>query len=222
MKTRFTSHALDLVLIATTISAIVAISLRLSDIYRNRRSAPQERALGSWHWLVAGDERVGPQSAPVQIIEFADFQCPFCAKAEPELDELLRDFPTEVALTFRNFPIQGHAFAMPAARAGECAARLGRFAQFKALSYESQDLLGKSNWDDLARAAGILDVPHFKVCLADPEISRSIAADIADGVKLGVDATPTFVINGTEIVGYSGPPELTTAVRKALDQIGVH
>ncbi len=159
---------------------------------------------------------LGPRDAPVKIIEFADFQCPYCARAELELEELQEQYPREIAIIFRNFPLPGHALAMPAARAGQCAGRAGRFGEWKHLLFASQDLLGKVSWPALAKAAGVADSAAFQRCLTDPGISQEIADDVSAGTRLGVEATPTFIINGVELAGYSGPPELRAVVERAL------
>ena len=110
--------------------------------------------------------------APVTIVEFSDFQCPYCGAAHPELARLLREFDGQVKLVFKYFPLSAHERAMPAARAAEAAARQGKFWEMHDLLFEHQHELEDADCERYASALG-LDMERFK---ADIVSSRGAGA----------------------------------------------
>src|SRR5258708_1902626 len=102
----------------------------------------------NWKSHIGEGERLGLSSAPVQLIEFADFECPFCGDFHKKLKKLLDRYPTEVSLTYVHFPLQGHRFAVAAARAAECASDQGRFESMYDHLFDEQDSLGLKSWTD--------------------------------------------------------------------------
>ncbi len=147
----------------------------------------------------------GPARAPIQIIEYSDFQCPACARAQPILDRLLQDYEGKVRLTFRHFPLAGHKLAKPAHQAAECAARQGQFWAYHDRLYAEQ-----AAWSRLedptetflryAEALG-LNMDKFAVCLASDEVAADIFAEKEEGTAVKIGSTPTFFINDRRFVG---------------------
>lgn len=152
----------------------------------------------------------GPTDAPVTIIEFSDFECPACAMAFRDLHDLADQHPELVRIVFHHFPLDSecnphvpmrmHKSACQAAVASECAARAGKFWEFHDLLFGGQNKLGR---DDLvAKAVGLgIDREPFVACLDDPAMRARVKADTDAGAKLGVQSTPTLVINGRTIEG---------------------
>ncbi len=143
----------------------------------------------------------GPADAPVEIVEFSDFQCPFCGRAEPTLKEVRKNFGDKVRIVFRDFPLSSiHPRAYQAAEAGECARQQGKFWEYHDALFANQRALSE---DDLKRhAAEIgLDAAKFGACLDGGQAKPHVDADVKDGEALGVSSTPSFFINGRFVAG---------------------
>jgi protein-disulfide isomerase len=174
---------------------------------RRARDWPAMSAHG--HWL--GDPR-----APVRIVEFSDFQCPFCARTHPVLETVLQRHPGRVAVLYRHYPpVAFQPPARPAARAAECAAEEGRFAFFARLVFAHQDSLPTLSWPRLALAAGVRDTLRFKRCLAGPASAARVERDVRLARASGLEVTPTLVVNGMIYPGAMGVARLEALVRAA-------
>ena len=155
------------------------------------RFGKQKRA----EFRLEGAKVRGAPMAPVTIVEFSDFQCPYCGAAHPELARLLREFEGQVKLIFKYFPLSAHERAMPAARAAEAAARQGKFWEMHDLLFEHQQALEDADLERYASMLG-LDVARFKTDLGSAEVQARIDADRQEGEKLAIAGTPTVYING--------------------------
>ena len=170
----------------------------------------------------ANDFKVkGPANAPVQIVEYADFQCPACQRAQASLQELVNKYPDKIQVVFRHFPLPGHQWSGFAHQAAECAGRAGRFWDYYDKLFVEQQIWSKSPSpvDMLiyyAREFG-LNLDSFGACLADKKVQQSILSEKAKGEAMKITATPTLFVNGERMVG---PAEFTArgeaAVRKTL------
>jgi 2-hydroxychromene-2-carboxylate isomerase len=137
----------------------------------------------------------GAPMAKVTLVEFSDFQCPHCGAAHPETKRLLREFEGNVRLVYGYFPLSGHSRSMPAARAAEAARKQGKFWEMYDLLFENQRALEDADLHRYAEQLG-LDMTRFRADLADPELQTRVEASKELGVKLGVEATPSFFVNG--------------------------
>jgi 2-hydroxychromene-2-carboxylate isomerase len=137
----------------------------------------------------------GAPMAPVTIVEFSDFQCPYCGAAHPELTRLLREFDGQVKLVFKYFPLSGHDRAMPAARAAEAAARQGKFWEMHDMLFEHQHELEDADFERYANALG-LDMDKFRSDIVSSDVQARIDADRAEGEKLKLEGTPTIYVDG--------------------------
>ncbi|MBP7127659.1 thioredoxin domain-containing protein [Myxococcota bacterium] len=158
----------------------------------------------------------GPSDAPVAIVEFADFECPYCRAAAPVIRDLLAEFPEDLQVAFRHFPASPsmHPNALPAALAAECARRQGRF-------WEMADRLMASALDDEtlrrhAREIGDLDLDEWDRCRRSEEARSRVQADLDLGRRFGVDVTPTFIVNGAVYRGLLSLPVFRRLVEDAL------
>ncbi len=161
----------------------------------------------------------GPADAWVTIVEFSDFECPFCARVQPTLASVLPEFGADVRLVFKNFPLSMHAHARPAAVAAECAHRQGRFWEFHDLVFSGQSaLFGAADFEGalagVAAQAG-LDVAAWQACRVDPTAEAAVIADMALCARWGIGSTPTFVVNGTPVVGNQPASVFRAAIEKA-------
>jgi len=166
--------------------------------------------------VTAIDHSLGPQHAPVTVVEYGDFECPTCKQAAPSLQLLLSRFPEQVRIVFRHFPLEEiHPHALCAAEASEVAAAQGRFWEMHDLMYERQDRL---QLGDLLRYAAELglDVGAFEADLSGARFGDRVAGDVVGAEAAGVAGTPTFFINDRRYVGAYDEDSLEQALREAL------
>lgn len=169
--------------------------------------------VSDWRSLLTAGEVIGDSAAPFKIIEFGDFECPFCRAADTVFRALGREHGSRVTLIFVHFPLTMHRFAMPAALAAECAATQQRFAAFHDLLYAKQDSLGLKSWTSFAADAGVPDTLRFQNCLRESKSNPVVAAGIAAGRRLGVEGTPTVLLNGWRFPRPPSLAELDSAIR---------
>jgi protein-disulfide isomerase len=150
--------------------------------------------------LGADSPWTGAKNAKVTIVEFSDFQCPFCLRAEPTIRKILDTYKGDVKLVWRNEPLPFHPNAMPAAKAAMAAHKQGKFWQMHKLLFEHQQELSEPKYEEWANQAG-LDVARWKRDKDSPEIQAAIAADARYGNQVGADGTPAFFINGRLVSG---------------------
>lgn len=148
---------------------------------------------------------IGAADAPVPVVVFGDFQCPYCARAQPILKEILRAYEDRVKIVYRHLPLEAiHPHAWTAALAAECAAEQGAFAAFHDLLYSVQDSIGTLSWKNLAARAGVRNRSLFEDCLAQERHAGSIERDILLARDLRIDRTPTFIVGDAMYLGL--PP----------------
>jgi len=147
----------------------------------------------------AGRPARGPEAAPVTIIEFSDYECPFCKRAEPTVKKVLDTYGDKVRLVYRNYPLEFHATARPAAEASACAAAQGKFWEYHDKLFASSDLTD-AKLKSLAGELG-LDQAKFDECFDKKQFKADIDKDMADASSVGVSGTPAFFINGRMISG---------------------
>lgn len=160
----------------------------------------------------------GPKDAKVTIFAFEDFQCPFCAKADVNLKAALTQVDDSVRVVFKHLPLAFHKHARPAARAAIAAREQGKFWQMHDLLFARQgDLANDGIYVELAESLD-LDVKKFKADMADDKYDTQIANDMAQAQELGFRGTPTFVIDGTVVVGAQPAAKFENVIREALSQ----
>ncbi len=163
----------------------------------------------------------GPDSAPIRILDFSDFQCPACGVAVQILDTLMEKYPGKIQLVYKHFPLRMHVWSGVAHQAAECASIQGQFWDYYHKLYKNQ-----ASWAPLpdpmvsfatyAKEVG-LDMDGFTNCMVDPAVAENVMAEKKEGEVLEVKSTPTFFINGKM---FAGPAELMTGgeelIRKTL------
>lgn len=149
----------------------------------------------------ATDPVWGNPSAPVKIIEFSDFQCPFCQESFPIVREMLFKYQDKIYFIYRDFPNNlDHPQAQKAAEAGQCANEQGKFWPLHDKFFINQDDLSVAAIKNYAQAVG-LDSAKFNVCLDSGKYAEEVNQDYQDGASLGALGTPTFFINGYKVSG---------------------
>src|SRR5215213_4097958 len=186
---------------------------RRSDMRRRRESGALDR-------VGTRDHARGPKDAPVTLVKYGDYECPYCAEAHPVLKELQERVGEQVRFVFRHFPLDSvHPRARRAAQAAEAAASQGRFWEMHDLLYESQGELGE---EDLMRYAAELglNLRRFEEDLANDHHAWRIEEDRLGGNRAGVEGTPAFFVNGVRYTGSLDLDGLLAAVEEAASSSG--
>ncbi len=157
----------------------------------------------------------GPESAQVTIVEFSDFQCPFCRRAEPIVSEILARYPDKVRLVYRHFPLEMHNRARPAAEAAACADQQGKFWEYKEKLFAG----GQLEDADLQRYATEvgLDAAAFQQCVTEHKTKDIVDADFAAGKAAGVTGTPAFFVNGILLSGARPADVFSKVIDRELE-----
>ena len=155
---------------------------------------------------VAGSPVTGPSDAAVTIVEFSDFQCPYCIQAVPEIEALLKVYPKQVKLIFKQFPLEIHSDAYRAATAALAAQKQGKFWEMHYALFAHHENLSLDVIVKLAQDLK-LDTNRLRADMESKEVRETIAKDLDDGNHAGVEGTPTIFINGQR---YNGRIELAS------------
>lgn len=157
----------------------------------------------------------GNAAAPVTIVEFSDFHCPFCRKAQASLNSVRAKYGDKVKFAFRDFPLDGlHPKARAAAAAAHCANEQGKFWEFYDRLFQESGSTDGAN-QRFAKELG-MDVKKFEACTASGKYDGQILASVEEGVRLGVTATPTFFVNGRILVGAQPLEAFTKVIDEEL------
>jgi protein-disulfide isomerase len=194
---------------------VVTAAVARREIFPPAAQGPdmKPRAVGNWSQLVSAGQWLGRSDAPVRIVEFSDFQCPFCARTHPVVEAVRRRHPDRVAVLYRHFPLDAiHPYARPAAVASECAAEQGRFGEFATLLFARQDSLGTTPWSRFAAGAGVADAAAFERCVRESRTMPAVERDAKVGAETKIEVTPTLVINGMLRPGAITEAELDSLV----------
>lgn len=164
---------------------------------------------------------LGPNNAAVTVVEFADFQCPYCARAELIIKRLLIQYPDKIRFIYRHFPLTLHPYAIKAAMVSECGDEQGKFWEIHDLLFTKQQRFPQNNSDGdefffgLADEIGINNI-DFRNCYHTMKFDEVITRDISDGLKYRVSGTPTFFVNRQKVVGVS---LLETTIIKSFEDV---
>jgi protein-disulfide isomerase len=142
-----------------------------------------------------GSPLIGPANARIKLVEFSDFQCPFCVLAAPQIHAVLKAYPNDVSLVFKQFPLDFHSQAGTAAAAALAAQKQGKFWEMHDSLFAQRGRLSGPVIRELARQLG-LDMKRFDADLNSADIKKNVERDEDDGEKAGVMGTPTLFING--------------------------
>jgi len=163
----------------------------------------------------------GPEDAPITMVEFSDFECPYCESFVPTLEQVKADYPDDVKIVFMHFPLrQIHPDAQKAAEASMCAFDQGKFWEAHDLYFAEQSTLGV---DDLKEKAGRLglDAATFAECVDSGRYVDYVQADVSTGIALGVNGTPAVFINGRPLPGGAVPFEMVAEmIDDELERLG--
>jgi len=165
------------------------------------------------------DELVrGNANAPITIVEFGDFECPYCKRVHPTMERLLVEYGDRVRFVFRDFPLVIHSRAVPAAQAARCAADQDKFWDYYQHLMAITGELDDADLSQRAKDIG-LDADAFSACYEAKGHDEVIGASIESGQALGVQATPTFFINGRRVIGSKSYEELKAIIDDELSRV---
>lgn len=166
-----------------------------------------------WPRARSGGARLDKGTGSVQLVEFADYQCPYCRQEHFILQEVM-DTEPGLGVVYRHAPSDRHPAAWGAARAAICAESSGRFRELHAILFETMQWQTDTNWIAVARIAGINDSASFRRCLEAPATQRRLEEDREMAQRLGFSATPGFVGLGGRATGLAAPAELLRLAAK--------
>ncbi|MEZ4752836.1 MAG: thioredoxin domain-containing protein [Bdellovibrionota bacterium] len=168
--------------------------------------------------LPVGDSPMkGPKDAKVTIIEFSDYQCPYCKRGADTMDELLKAYPNDLNLVFKNLPLPFHKQAKPAAKAALAAGKQGKFWEMHDRLFNNQNRLSSSFFEEQAKDLG-LDLDKFKKDLEDPAFDKQIQADMDLAQQNGISGTPGFFVNGIAVKGAMPAEHFKTIIDRWLKE----
>lgn len=179
-----------------------------------RESVPP--TVAEWRDYAAEGHVRGSRDATVTIVAFSDFQCPACRIFAEYVPELLDTFGEDVAVVYRHFPMPSHPYAIPVARASECAAAQGGFERFHDAVYAWQDSLAAWPARRFAELAAVSDLDAFERCQGASAPVPALERDTLAGLRLAVTGTPTLLVNGRRLNGVPPLPVLKGHIREEL------
>ena len=161
---------------------------------------------------VSGSPARGPNDARITLVEFSDFECPYCSLATGEVNAILSAYPKDIKLIYKQFPLSMHPHASLAAAASLAANQQGKFWQMHDALFKNFRKLSREHILELAKEIG-LDMAKFTADLDSPKYQAAVKKDVADGETAGVYGTPSFFVNGKH---YNGPLSLES-IKPILD-----
>jgi protein-disulfide isomerase len=163
----------------------------------------------------AGSPYQGPSNAPIELVEFSDFQCPFCFRAHPTVKQVMNTYGNKVRFVYRNYPLPNHPNARPAAEAAQCANEQGQFWAYHDRLFADQSKLGNNDLKASAAALG-MDAEKFNSCFDSHKYKARVDADMQAGNEAGVNGTPAFFINGRLLSGAQPYDEFKKVIDEEL------
>ena len=174
------------------------------------RTQREWRQLGQKGWVISGS------AGKVQLLVFSDFECPYCQGFASGLDSLIMQYPTQLRVVFRHFPLTNlHKSAFATAVAAECAGQQGVFKPFHDAAFKAQDSLAALPLTTLALRAGVRDTTVFQDCVKSDATSARVKEDVATAERIGSKGTPTIILNKRQ---FNGPPSIDS-LRKLIEKL---
>jgi len=182
------------------------------EAQKRRQAPPDTRQKVA---LVDGTPAKGGKKPLVTIVEFSDFQCPYCSRVNPSIDRAMKEYGDDLQVRFRNQPLSFHKQALPAAKAALAAHEQGKFWEMHDVLFKNQRALGEDQLKGYAKQLG-LDLARFEKDMASPAIAKVIEKDQADARKYGARGTPTLFVNGTPVRGAQPYPRIKAIIDEEL------
>lgn len=158
----------------------------------------------------------GNKSAKVTVVEFSEFQCPFCKRASANAGMIIKEYGDKVRYVFKHFPLPFHDKAHRAAQASACVNEQGKFFEYHDKVFENNNALEDADLKKYAEEVGV-DIKKFEECLTSNKYKAAVDKNLADGQKYGVSGAPTYFINGVMVVGAVPYAEIKQAIDEAMN-----
>ncbi|MFP2910294.1 DsbA family protein [Pyxidicoccus sp. 3LFB2] len=184
------------------------------------RNAPAQQELAVQKVEVGNAPARGPANAPVTLVAFSDFECPFCSRAVPTMKALEEEYGDKLRVAFKHQPLQNHPNAKLAAAASLAAHEQGKFWEFHDVMFANQRQLDRASLEGYAKQLG-LNEARFKAALDSGKFDAQVEADASEGARIGASATPTFFINGRPVVGALPIDQFRRIIDEELKKSGV-
>ena len=163
---------------------------------------------------------LGPMDAPVTIVEFSDYECPYCQRAEPTIQQVLKQYEGKIRFVYKHFPLESiHPRARGASEAASCAEDQGKFWEYHELVFAAEDGLEMAALEGYAKQLE-LDEAAFSACMAEKRHAARVTQDLQDGQSAGVNSTPTFFVNGIKVKGAQPFSEFQRLIEAELATAG--
>lgn len=206
------------ILLATVFGSLLIIVV-IAVVFSKSSSSSSGEVLDQEKLVANAAHSIGPDDAPITIVEFSDLQCPACRSIQPIIDQVISQYPDKVRVVFRHFPLSQHIYARPSAQAAIAAQDSGQFWEYSQLLFDRQDKWSeissldtlKNTLIDYAVELGI-DKDAFTAKMNDAETLAQIQSDVDLGREIGISATPTIFVNGVQM----SAPQLLSAVQSLL------
>lgn len=193
----------DIASIALMICAIVLTGVVIRREFSDEQgNVARPLTVDGWEELTLSGRVLGSSNASLKVVEFSDFQCPYCAVAAQDLRRLRERYPDQLAVVYRHFPITSiHRHAFEAALAAECAGEQGAFEPYHDALFQQQAMIGTVEWNAIARMAKVPDIDKFQRCVEEQRYGHDIRRDSALAMAIGIRGTPSFIYDGRLITG---------------------
>lgn len=188
----------------------VVADLKSREAANQPLDAAKQAAIAQGTTLVAG-----PENAKVTLVEFSDFQCPYCSKAAETLSEIKKKYPNNVRVVFRQFPLSFHENAHLAAEAAAAAGAQGKFWQYHDLLFKNQKALTRPDLEKYAKEIG-LNMAEFNKALDSKTFAEAVDADMKLGGEVGVNGTPSMFLNGKRVQNAMDVGSLSVSIDEQL------
>lgn len=168
--------------------------------------------------VTADNPIIGPKDAPITIIEYSDFECPFCKRGYDNVKQVMKRYPSQVKIVYKHFPLESiHPNARAAGRASHAAFKQGKFQEFHDALFDRQRFIGEELFVDVAKELG-LDMKKFNMDRNSDAINKQVDKDMAEGSKVGVQGTPYFIINGIPLNGAQPVEKFVQIIERLLNE----
>ncbi len=208
---------LDAMTICVAAAALALAGIRIVEFVERRNPSTlqvTDTTRIADHTAFAEGYRIGPSEAPVTIVEFGDYRCPFCKSAEPYLRRAIAKHEPRVALVYRHYPSGSDSYL--ASVAATCAGVQGRFDVMHHLLFSQSDSIGLKPLAQFAIDAGVDDTLAFNECMSSEDSDRAVARDTIAATSLGATGVPIFLINDLMVRGFHGETVMDDLVAEAL------
>lgn len=202
--------------ITLTICAIIITVFIIRNEFFQPNGQSEVRYIEDWAQVEFNGWQSGPDNARVRIIEFFDYECPYCKNVQPTVQAIQEKYNRQVSFTYVHNPLNGHSKATKAAIAAECARKQGYFKPFHDLLFTQQELIGTFSYTEIAKDVGVPELSMFENCLEKEETISIVQSGLKLAKKFKIDAIPSFIINGELISGALQQELFEIMIEKAL------